>query len=22
MTQLFLYFWNVAALFRIWSSGK
>jgi len=22
MTQLFLHFWNVAAIFRIWSSGK
>jgi len=22
ITQLFLHFWNVAATFRIWSSGK
>jgi len=22
MTRLFLHFWNVAATFRIWSSGK
>jgi len=22
MTRLFLQFWNVAAAFRIWSSGK
>jgi len=22
MTRLFLHFWNLAATFRIWSSGK
>ena len=22
MTRLFLHFWNIAATFRIWSSGK